>query len=139
MFLRPRILTAKTPEKGSKQLRSRLMKTDTLEELKPLLRELRSQETPPQVGALEPYPYDMNINMKSMKSRVAERGQVTIPKALRDRLGVLPGTMLEFSEEHGRLVAVKTTSADSVAKVYGCLGRRFKTDAFMVEIRGVRG
>jgi antitoxin PrlF len=74
--------------------------------------------------------------MRSMKSRVAERGQVTIPKALRDRLGVWPGTTLEFSEEHGRLVAVKSTPADSVAKVYGCLGRKFSTDAFMAEIRG---
>jgi AbrB family looped-hinge helix DNA binding protein len=81
----------------------------------------------------------MKINMKGMKSTVAERGQVTIPKALRDRLGVLPGTTLEFSEDHGRLVAVKTTPADPVAKVYGCLGRKFKTDVFMTEIRGGRG
>lgn len=80
----------------------------------------------------------MNIYMKGMKSRVAERGQVTIPKTLRDRLGVLPGTTLEFSEEHGRLVAVKTTPVDPVAKVYGCLGRKFKTDVFMAEIRGGR-
>jgi antitoxin PrlF len=81
----------------------------------------------------------MNINMKGMKSRVAERGQVTIPKALRDRLGVLPGTTLEFSEDHGRLVAVKTTPADPVAKVYGCLGGKFNTDAFMAKIRDVHG
>jgi antitoxin PrlF len=80
----------------------------------------------------------MNINMKGMKSRVAERGQVTIPKALRDRLGVVPGTTLEFSEHHGRLVAVKTP-ADPVAKVYGCLGHKFNTDVFMAEIRGGRG
>jgi antitoxin PrlF len=80
----------------------------------------------------------MNMNMKGMKSRVAERGQVTIPKALRDRLGVRPGTTLEFSEERGRLVAVKSSHADPVAKVYGCLARRFDTDAFMAEIRGAR-
>jgi AbrB family looped-hinge helix DNA binding protein len=80
----------------------------------------------------------MNINMKGMKSRVADRGQVTIPKPLRDRLGVQPGTTLAFSEEHGRLVAVKTSPADPVAKVYGCLGRKFDTDAFLAEIRGVR-
>ncbi|HJU11812.1 MAG TPA: AbrB/MazE/SpoVT family DNA-binding domain-containing protein [Candidatus Binataceae bacterium] len=73
-----------------------------------------------------------------MKSRVADRGQVTIPKPLRDRLGVLPGTTLEFSEDHGRLLAVKTTSEDPVAKVYGCLGRRFNTDAFIADIRDLR-
>jgi len=82
--------------------------------------------------------HGMNTDMKSMKSRVAERGQVTIPKVLRDRLGVLPGTILEFSEERGRLVAVKSSPADPVAKVYGCLGRKFDTDAFMAEVRGVR-
>ena len=32
--------------------------------------------------------------MKSMKARVAERGQVTIPKRLRERLGVKPGRVL---------------------------------------------
>jgi antitoxin PrlF len=79
--------------------------------------------------------FGMNINTKDMRSRVADRGQVTIAKALRDRLGVVPGTTLEFSEEHGRLVAVK---ADPVAKVHGCLGRKFDTDAFMAPIRGVR-
>jgi antitoxin PrlF len=80
----------------------------------------------------------MNTDMKSMKSKVAERGQVTIPKTLRDRLGILPGTTLEFSEEGGRLVAVKTSPVDTVTKVYGCLGRKFDTDAFMAEVRGVR-
>jgi antitoxin PrlF len=80
----------------------------------------------------------MYSDMKSMKARVAERGQVTIPKVLRDRLGVKPGTILEFTEEKGRLVAVKSTSADPIAKVYGCLGRKFDTDAFMAEIRGAR-
>jgi antitoxin PrlF len=74
-----------------------------------------------------------------MKSKVAERGQVTIPKAIRDRLGVVPGTTLEFTEDHGRLVTVKTTPADPVAKVYGCLRRKFNTDTFMAEIRGDRG
>ena len=78
----------------------------------------------------------MNPKSKSMKAVVAERGQVTIPKALRDRLGVRPGTLLEFSEEAGRLIAVKVPPADPVAQVYGCLGRKFNTDAFMEEIRG---
>jgi len=76
--------------------------------------------------------------MKSMKGRVAERGQVTIPKALRERLGVGPGTVLEFSEERGRLIAVKCSATDPVAKVYGRLGRGLDTDAFIAQIRGAR-
>ena len=42
-----------------------------------------------------------------MATIVAERGQVTLPKALRDKLRIGPGTVLEFSAEEGRLVATK--------------------------------
>jgi AbrB family looped-hinge helix DNA binding protein len=73
-----------------------------------------------------------------MKARVAERGQITIPKRLRDRLGVKPGTVLEFSEEHGRLIAVKTGGIDPVSEVYGCLGKRLDTDAIVAQLRRPR-
>ena len=36
-----------------------------------------------------------------MQAIVAERGQVTIPKALRERLGITPKTVLDFHEEDG--------------------------------------
>jgi AbrB family looped-hinge helix DNA binding protein len=42
-----------------------------------------------------------------MKAKVSEKGQVTIPKRLRDSLGIEPGDVLDFDEESGRLVAVK--------------------------------
>ena len=42
-----------------------------------------------------------------MRAKVAERGQVTIPKVLRERLGIRPGTVLEFKEDHGKLVAAE--------------------------------
>jgi len=74
--------------------------------------------------------------MKSMKVRVAERGHVTIPKRLRERLGVKPGTVLEFSEEHGPLIAVKSGDADPVSELYGCLGKKIDTDATMARLRG---
>ncbi len=74
--------------------------------------------------------------MKSMKARVAERGQVTIPKRLRDRLGVKPGTVLEFSEERGRLIAVKSGGLDPVTEVYGCLRKKIDSDAVIAQLRG---
>jgi AbrB family looped-hinge helix DNA binding protein len=77
----------------------------------------------------------MNTDMRSMKSKVTERGRDTIPKALRDRHVVLPGTTLEVTEEDGHMVAVKTSPTDPVAKVYGCLSLKFDTDAFIAEIR----
>ena len=42
-----------------------------------------------------------------MNAKVAERGQITIPKVLRERLGVRPGTVLEFKEDQGKLVPSK--------------------------------
>lgn len=71
-----------------------------------------------------------------MKSVVSERGQVTIPKALRDRLGIRPGEVLDFEEDHGRLVAHKLTSVDPVDAVFGVLRLPQGTDAFLDDLRG---
>jgi AbrB family looped-hinge helix DNA binding protein len=73
-----------------------------------------------------------------MKAKVAERGQVTIPKALRERLGIVPGTVLDFIEEQGRLIAKKTETVDAVDQVFGRLGRGRNTDDILQEIRGAR-
>jgi len=70
-----------------------------------------------------------------MKAIVADRGQVTIPKKIRDRLGIVPQTVLEFHEENGKLVAVKVTEEDPVAKVIGCLKLKNSTDEIMKELR----
>ena len=70
-----------------------------------------------------------------MKSIVAERGQVTIPKSLRDKLGIRPGTALEFSASNGKLVATKAET-DPVSEVFGCLGRKIDTDRFIRDLRG---
>ena len=71
-----------------------------------------------------------------MKAKVAERGQVTIPKVLRDRLGIRPGTILEFQEDQGKLVAVKAVAMDTVDQLYGTLGSGRRTDDIMQELRG---
>ena len=71
-----------------------------------------------------------------MRSVVSEKGQVTIPKPLRDRLGIRPGQELDFVEEEGRLVATKTTAVDPVDTVYGILDLGRTTDEFLRELRG---
>ena len=54
-----------------------------------------------------------------MKSIVSEKGQITIPKALRDRLGLNPGMVLDFEADHGRLVGRKRLPADPFQKWRG--------------------
>jgi len=74
-----------------------------------------------------------------MKATVGERGQVTIPKPMRDRLGIRAGQQVEFREEPGRLVVTKAPRADDpVAEVYGTfhLVEGMTTDAFIEAIRG---
>ena len=70
-----------------------------------------------------------------MKTKVAERGQVTIPKALRRKLGIVPGTVLDFETEGGRLVAVKLQPRSPVDAVFGTLGRGRSSDELFSELR----
>jgi antitoxin PrlF len=56
-----------------------------------------------------------------MNSRVSNHGQVTIPKELRDRLGIHPGQVLEFEEERGRLVVRKAPYEDPLEALTGIL------------------
>jgi AbrB family looped-hinge helix DNA binding protein len=55
----------------------------------------------------------------AMKAVVSETGRVTIPKEIRDRLGIEPGTVLAFSDEEGRLVAIKEEQRDAFVRWRG--------------------
>lgn len=80
--------------------------------------------------------YDTNSYSKSMKTRVTERGQITIPKKVRERLGIRPGEILEVREENGRVVAVKTLREDPVESITGILKDGRRTDEILRELRG---
>ncbi len=56
-----------------------------------------------------------------MNSKVGERGQITIPKTLRDRLGIRPGQSVEFEELDGSILIRKRLPRDPVDAVYGVL------------------
>ena len=71
-----------------------------------------------------------------MRATVSEKGQVTIPKRLRDRLGIRPGEVLELREEGGRLVATKAMHQEPVDAVYGVLDLGRPTDEVISWLRG---
>jgi AbrB family looped-hinge helix DNA binding protein len=71
-----------------------------------------------------------------MKAIVSEKGQVTIPKALRARLGLNPGVVLEFEAEAGRLIARKSQVKDPVDAAWGVLDLDEPVDAYLDRTRG---
>lgn len=60
-----------------------------------------------------------------MEATVAERGQITLPKAVRDALGLSKGTILKVELDGGRIVLRKSVD-DAISRARG----RFKLDGF---------
>lgn len=71
-----------------------------------------------------------------MKTVVSEKGQITIPKAVRNRLGIRAGQVLDVRDEGGRLVASKLVPADRIQRLYGILNLGQNTDAVIDALRG---
>jgi antitoxin PrlF len=72
-----------------------------------------------------------------MEATVAERGQITLPKAVRDALGLSKGTKLRVELEGGRIVLRKDVD-DAISRVRGRipLPPGVSTDDIMRELRG---
>jgi AbrB family looped-hinge helix DNA binding protein len=71
-----------------------------------------------------------------MKTTLSEKGQVTIPKPLRLRLGIRTGQVLDVSEERGRLVMTKRAPREPFDKYFGILKLGRRTDEILKELRG---
>jgi len=80
--------------------------------------------------------------------RVTEKGQVTIPKEIRDRLGITPGSEVDFIASGGGAMLVKIGEAsdsairdfdDWLERVRGTIDLGgMTTDDFMEFLRGPR-
>ena len=73
--------------------------------------------------------------MATLKAVVSEKGQVTIPKPLRESLGIRPGTQLAFEEHEGHLVAKRLIPTSPIKRLVGVLPR-LDVDARLAEMRG---
>ena len=72
-----------------------------------------------------------------MEATVAERGQITLPKQVRDALGLTKGTKLKIEIEGSRIVMRKDVD-DAISRLRG----RFKLDGFASTdeaMRAIRG
>jgi len=48
--------------------------------------------------------------------KVTTKGQVTIPRHVREKLGIMPQTDIDFREENGKFYIVKTSSQKPTSK-----------------------
>lgn len=72
-----------------------------------------------------------------MEAIVAERGQITLPKAVREALGLIKGTQLSVELDGGRIILRKNVD-DAISRARG----RFQLDGFVnvdEAMRAVRG
>lgn len=73
-----------------------------------------------------------------MEATVAERGQITLPKAVRDALGLTKGSVLKVELDNGRIILRKSVD-DAISRARG----RFQLDATFLStddaMRAIRG
>lgn len=66
--------------------------------------------------------------------RVTTKGQVTIPRSVREALGISPETEIDFIEDSGRFYIVKTNEPRAVGKfreLRGIASSKMSTDEIM--------
>src|SRR5690349_2391302 len=73
----------------------------------------------------------------AMEATVAERGQITLPKAVRDALGLTKGTLLKVELDGSRIILRKNVD-DAISRARGKfkLPEGVTTDDLMRELRG---
>lgn len=79
--------------------------------------------------------------------RVTTKGQVTIPLSVREKLGIIPHSEVEFVEEKGRMYIVKTTSQAKQSRTVVVQGKDYTVElqpdledgGYIVECPGLPG
>jgi AbrB family looped-hinge helix DNA binding protein len=74
-----------------------------------------------------------------MKSRISSKGQVTVPVEVRNELGLMTGTEVEFLVRDGEAILRKgRRDDDPVSRVYGRLTLTAPVDELIDAMRGPR-
>jgi AbrB family looped-hinge helix DNA binding protein len=72
--------------------------------------------------------------------RITTKGQVTIPKNIRELLGITPESEVEFREENGKVYLVKTGATSKThrfSKLRGIASVKLSTDEIMELTRDI--
>jgi AbrB family looped-hinge helix DNA binding protein len=68
--------------------------------------------------------------------RVTRKGQVTIPKDIREKLGVRAGSTVRFKVVEGRCFVEKEVKENKIDRWMGYLKSKKRTDELIEELRG---
>ena len=69
--------------------------------------------------------------------RISQRGQITIPKRLRDSFGLGPDVEIEITPtDDGLLIRKRTATVHPVDKIYGVIADRGSVDEYIEALRG---
>jgi AbrB family looped-hinge helix DNA binding protein len=68
--------------------------------------------------------------------KITSKGQVTIPKVIRERFGLRPGSQVRFVERERRVVLEKDEGGDVWDKYYGFLKIHKRTNEIFRLLRG---
>ena len=73
-----------------------------------------------------------------LTAKLTSKGQITIPKKVRDKIGIAPGDELQFREEHGVFYIKKGVRKSPFDRWVGYLKSRTKkdSDTIIEEMRG---
>jgi len=75
-----------------------------------------------------------------MTTTVTSKGQITIPKQVRDLMGIGPGSVIDFERgQDGRIVLIKVekkSRPSRFARLRGHAGKGLSTDEIMAMTRG---
>lgn len=74
-----------------------------------------------------------------MKSTISSKGQITVPIEIRDKLGLVPGTTVQFEiRKEGVLLRKGGVRQHPVDRVFGMLKLTRSVDSLLDQMRGPR-
>ena len=68
--------------------------------------------------------------------KITKKGQVTIPKKIREAIGVKPGSEVNFQIHNGECILKKVVKGNPIRKWTGYLKIKKTTDQIIKELRG---
>ncbi|MCE9599524.1 MAG: AbrB/MazE/SpoVT family DNA-binding domain-containing protein [Spirochaetia bacterium] len=71
-----------------------------------------------------------------MQAVLSEKGQITIPKSIRDELGLRPGEALDFIVDKWEIRVRKVAPVNPMQDVYGILKSKKSSDQILNDLRG---